>query len=118
LKSAHNLVDGLRGKLAAEPLEGLKARDDASKFLKTLAGLIRLLERADTTDAFNQLRRIQTTTLGNLIAFVVIPSEARLRIPAPIGNWRREPNHVVDHRSMIIYLATGKRLSVRLSTDC
>jgi hypothetical protein len=74
LKSAHNLVDGLRGKLAAEPLEDVKAREDASKFLKILAGLIRLLERADTTDAFNQLRRIQTTTLGNLIAFMAIPS--------------------------------------------
>jgi hypothetical protein len=72
LKSAHNLVNGLRAKLAAEPLEGVKARDDASKFLKTLAGLIRLLERADTTDAFNQLRRIQTTTLANLIAFMEI----------------------------------------------
>jgi hypothetical protein len=72
LKSAHNLVNGLRAKLAAEPLEGVKAREDASKFLKTLAGLIRLLERADTADAFNQLRTIQSTTLGNLIAFMEI----------------------------------------------
>jgi hypothetical protein len=49
-----------------------KAREEAAKFLKTLAGLIRLLERADTTDAFNQLRAIHTTTLGNLIAFMEI----------------------------------------------
>ena len=72
LKTAHNLVNGLRAKLAAEPLEGIKAREDANKFLKTLAGLVRLLERPDTTDAFNQLRTIQTTTLGNLIAFMEI----------------------------------------------
>jgi hypothetical protein len=72
LKSAYNLVNGLRAKLAAEPLEGVKAREDAARFLKTLAGLVRLLERADTTDAFNQLRTIQTTTLGNLIAFMEI----------------------------------------------
>jgi hypothetical protein len=30
----------------------MKARADAAELLKTLAGLIRLLERADTTDAF------------------------------------------------------------------
>jgi hypothetical protein len=72
LKSAHALVDGLRAKLAAEPLQGVKEREDATKFLKTLAGLIRLLERADTTEAFNQLRTVQTTTLGNLIAFMEI----------------------------------------------
>ena len=72
LKSAHNLVNGLRAKLAAEPLEGVKAREDATRFLKTLAGLVRLLERPDTTEAFNQLRTIQTTTLGNLIAFMEI----------------------------------------------
>ena len=45
---------------------------DANTFLKTLAGLVRLLERPDATDAFNQLRTIQTTTLGNLIAFMEI----------------------------------------------
>ena len=68
----HRLVNDRRAKLAAEPLEGLKAREEATKFLKTLAGLVRLLERADTTDAFNQLRTIQTTTLANLIAFMEI----------------------------------------------
>jgi hypothetical protein len=72
LKSAHDLVNGLRVKLAAEPLEAVKAREEANRFLKTLAGLVRLLERADTTEAFNQLRTIETTTLGNLIAFMEI----------------------------------------------
>ena len=50
----------------------MKSRDDATRFLKTLAGLIRLLEKPDTTDAFNQLRRIEQTKLGNLIAFMEI----------------------------------------------
>ena len=72
MKPAHNLVNGLRAKLAAEPLEGNQAREEANRFLKTLAGLVRLLERPDTTEAFNQLRTIQTTTLGNLIAFMEI----------------------------------------------
>ena len=59
-------------KLAAEPLEGAKARDETSRFLKTIAGLVRLLERPDTTDAFNQLRTVKTSSLGNLIAFMEI----------------------------------------------
>ena len=37
-------------RLAAEPLEGVKPREDANRFIKTLAGLVRLLERPDTTD--------------------------------------------------------------------
>jgi hypothetical protein len=49
-----------------------KAREDANKFLKTFAGLVRLLERPDTTEAFNQLRTIKSTTLSNLIAFMEI----------------------------------------------
>ena len=72
LKNAHTLVSVIRGKLAAEPLEGAKARDDATRFVKTLAGVIRLLERPDTTEAFNQLRTVKTTHLGNLIAFMEI----------------------------------------------
>ena len=78
----HSLVNDLRAKLAAEPLEGLKAREEATKFLKTRAGLVRLLERADTTDAFNQLRTIQTTTLANLIAFKVAPERLNVN-PGP-----------------------------------
>ena len=72
LKLAHSLVTVLRGQLADMPLESAKARDEASAFIKTLAGLVRLLERPDTTEAFNQLRSVKTTTLGNLIAFMEI----------------------------------------------
>jgi hypothetical protein len=54
LKAAYDLVKVVRAKLAAQPLEGAKARDEASRFVKTLAGLVRLLERPDTTDAFNR----------------------------------------------------------------
>jgi hypothetical protein len=72
LKTAYTFVNRLRANLAAQPLEGNRAREEANKFVKTLAGLIRLLERVDTTEAFNQLRTIKTTTLGNLIAFMEI----------------------------------------------
>ena len=72
LKAGHDLANVLRAKLMAEPLEGAKARDDASRFLKTFAGLVRLLEKPDTTDALNQLRQVKTTPLANLIAFMEI----------------------------------------------
>ena len=72
LKAGHDFINGLRSKLAASPLEETRAREDASRFIKTFAGLIRLLERPDTTEAFNQLRMVQTTSLSNLIAFMEI----------------------------------------------
>jgi hypothetical protein len=72
LKAGHDFINGLRDKLAANPLEGTKAREDASRFVKTFAGLVRLLERPDTTEAFNQLRMVKTTPLSNLIAFMEI----------------------------------------------
>jgi hypothetical protein len=72
LKRGHDFINALRAKLAAAPPEGTKAREDASRFVKTFAGLVRLLERPDTTEAFNQLRKVQTTSLSNLIAFMEI----------------------------------------------
>ena len=72
LKRAHDLVRGLRAKLAATPLEGTKANQEASRFIKTVAGLIRMLERPDTSEAFNQLRMVKSTSLGNLIAFMEV----------------------------------------------
>jgi hypothetical protein len=72
LKRGHDFISALRAKLAAAPLEGTKAREDASRFVKTFAGLVRLLERPDTTAAFTELRKVQTTSLSNLIAFMEI----------------------------------------------
>jgi hypothetical protein len=72
LKRAHELVRDVRGKLAAMPLEGVRANQEATRFLKTLAGLVRMLERPDTNEAFNQLRTVKTTSLGNLIAFMEV----------------------------------------------
>jgi hypothetical protein len=72
LKRAHEVVRSLRDKLAAMPLEGAKAQQDALRFLKTLAGLVRMLEAPDTADAFNELRMVKSTSLGNLIAFMEV----------------------------------------------
>jgi hypothetical protein len=72
LKRAHDLIHGLRAKLAAAPLDGVRAQQEALRFIKTLGGLVRMLERPDTSEAFNQLRLVKSTSLGNLIAFMEI----------------------------------------------
>jgi hypothetical protein len=72
LKRAHELVRGLRDKLAATPLDGVSASQEARRFLQTLSGLVRMLETPDTNEAFNQLRMVKSTTLGNLIAFMQV----------------------------------------------
>ena len=72
LKRAHELVRGLSAKLVAMPLESTAASQEATRFLKTLGGLVRMLERPDTSAAFNQLRTIKSTSLGNLIAFMEV----------------------------------------------
>ena len=59
-----------RAKLAAQPLDSVREQQEASRFVKTLAGLVRMLEKPDTKAALDQLRMVKTTTLGNLIAFM------------------------------------------------
>jgi hypothetical protein len=70
LKKAHALVTSLQGKLANQPLDTVKDQQDASRFVKTLSGLFRMLEKPDTKAALDQLRTVKTTTLGNLLAFM------------------------------------------------
>jgi hypothetical protein len=70
LKKAHDLVTSLQAKLAAQPLDDVKDQQQASRFVKTLAGLVRMLEKPDTKAALDQLRTVKSTTLGNLIAFM------------------------------------------------
>ena len=72
LKKAHDLVNSLQGKLAAQPLDNVKANQEASRFVKTLAGLVRMMEKPDIKAAIDQLKMVKTTTLGNLIAFMHI----------------------------------------------
>jgi hypothetical protein len=72
LKKAHDLVSSLQGKLAAQPLDSVKANQEATRFVKTLSGLVRMMEKPDTKAALDQLKMVKTTTLGNLIAFMHI----------------------------------------------
>ena len=68
LRKAHGLVSSLQAKLAAQPLDGVREQQEASRFVKTLSGLVRMLEKPDTKAALDQLRTVKTTSLGNLIA--------------------------------------------------
>ena len=72
LTRAKNLVTSLRAKIEATPFDNLALSQEASKFIKTLAGLVRMLEKPDTREAFDQLRMVKTSSLGNLLAFMHI----------------------------------------------
>jgi hypothetical protein len=70
MNKAHALVSSLRAKLEAMPLADRRENDEATKFVKTLAGLVKMLEKPDTHEALDQLRMVKTTSIGNLLAFM------------------------------------------------
>ena len=70
LRKARELINSLKAKLAAQPLPTVTDNQDATRFVKTLSGLVRMLEKPDTKDALDQLRMVKSTTLGNLLAFM------------------------------------------------
>jgi hypothetical protein len=70
LTTAKNLVSSLRAKIEATQFDNLADSQEASKFVKTLAGLVRMLEKPDTREALDQLRMVKTSSLGNLLAFM------------------------------------------------
>jgi hypothetical protein len=45
-------------------------RDEALNYLKGMAAMARILENADTLQAFKELKKIKTTKIGNLVAFM------------------------------------------------
>jgi hypothetical protein len=72
LNRAKDLVNSLRAKIEATRFDNLAESQEATKFVKTLAGLVRMLEKPDTREAFDQLRMVKTSSLGNLLAFMHI----------------------------------------------
>jgi hypothetical protein len=67
---AHDLIASIRGKLDREPLADSRDNQAALRFVKTLAGLVRLMEKPDTQQVLDQLRMVKTTTVGSLIGFM------------------------------------------------
>jgi hypothetical protein len=70
ISRAKTLVARLRGKLAQQPLADTRDNLAAERFVKTLAGLVKLLEKPDTKEVLDQLRKVTTTTVGHLIGFM------------------------------------------------
>ncbi len=70
LGKAHALVTGLRSKLETMPIADPVENQAALNFVKTLAGLVRLLEQPDTKQVIDELRKVKTTSLANLLGFM------------------------------------------------
>ena len=60
----------LKDKLAAMPLEDTAENQEALKFVKTVTALARLLEKPEIDEVLNELKKIEKTTIGNLLAFM------------------------------------------------
>jgi hypothetical protein len=70
VEKAHSLVSSLKSKLEAMPIADPAENQAAINFVKTLGGLIHLLEQPDTKTVIDELRKVKTTSLANLLGFM------------------------------------------------
>jgi TfoX/Sxy family transcriptional regulator of competence genes len=70
LGKAHALINSLRSELDTMPLADPVDNQTALNFVKTLAGLVRLLEQPDTKQVIDELRKVEKTSLANLLGFM------------------------------------------------
>lgn len=70
LRDARTFIDGLRARVDAQPLPDPLDQKDAIKFLTTAAYLISLLEKPDIQPALLELKKVEDTTVGNLLGFM------------------------------------------------
>lgn len=70
LSRANDLIADLRMKLDGHPLADTADNLRAIKFVKSLAGLVRLLGKNDTRQVLDELRKVKTTSVGNLLGFM------------------------------------------------
>ena len=70
IEKAHALVNSLRSKLETMPIADPVENQAALNFVKTLGGLIHLLEQPDTKQVIDELRKVKTTSLANLLGFM------------------------------------------------
>jgi hypothetical protein len=70
LRSAQSFVDELQAKVTAQPLADPLDQKEALKFLATCSSLLGLLERPNIQLALLELRKVQNTTIGNLLGFM------------------------------------------------
>jgi hypothetical protein len=70
IAKAHALISSLRSKLETMPIADPAENQAALNFVKTLGGLIHLLEQPDTKQVIDELRKVKTTSLANLLGFM------------------------------------------------
>jgi hypothetical protein len=70
IQKAHALIGSLRSKLETMPIADPAENQAALNFVKTLGGLIHLLEQPDTKQVVDELRKVKTTSLANLLGFM------------------------------------------------
>jgi hypothetical protein len=70
LSKVRSFTRRLKEKLTAMPLEDNAENQEALKFVKTITALTRLLEKPDIEQVLEELRKIDKTSLSNLLAFM------------------------------------------------
>ena len=70
LREARGFVDDLRAKLAAQPLKDPDHQKEAQRFLTACTSLLNLLEMPNIRPALLELKKVQDTTIGNLLGFM------------------------------------------------
>jgi hypothetical protein len=70
LQGARSFVKELREKLEAHPLADPHDQKDALRFVTASASLLGLLEKPNIQPAILELKKVQDTTLGNLLGFM------------------------------------------------
>jgi hypothetical protein len=70
LREARGFVQDLRAKVEGRPLEDPADQKEALRFLAACMSLLGLLEKPDIGPALIELRKVQDTTVGNLLGFM------------------------------------------------
>ncbi len=70
LRNANLFINNLRAKVTAQPLPDPLDQQDAEKFLTTCSNLLGLLAKPDIQPAILELKKVQDTTIGNLLGFM------------------------------------------------
>jgi hypothetical protein len=70
LEEVRDVANRLQSKLASMPLEDKAENREAQNFVKTVMALARMLERPDIEKVLEELKKIDRTSIGNLLAFM------------------------------------------------
>jgi hypothetical protein len=70
LRDAQTFVDQLRAKVMTQPLTDPLDQQEATKFLNAGSSLLALLKKPDIQPAIIELKKVQDTTVGNLLGFM------------------------------------------------